>query len=221
MRRQALQGRYGQDLLLQQGQVESCVAYPFRDEREDDLHDAFLTGIVDCTVPRPGTRSVVQENVAGQFFRPRRLRDQVEQVQDTPPGQRLFQYIPGAQRLGDVSEVIAVVDHGPQADIIRAALLRDVFQVPALPSGRCIGVEDPFDQLRGTVSLREVMQQPGIVLSGGLPDDRIGEQFFGQVGYGLDDVFIRFHRIHCFECFKSLSCPRPSRRVLRQAALRS
>ena len=137
----------------------------------------------------------MQENVAGQFFRPRRLRDQVEQVQDTPSGQCLFQYLPGAQRLGDVSEVIAVVGHGPQADIVRAALLRDVLQVPVPPSGRCIGVKNPFDQLRGAVSLRKVMQQLGIVLSGGRPDDRIGEQFFGQIGYGLDDVFIRFHKI--------------------------
>ena len=39
------------------------------------------------------------------------------------------------------------------------------------------------------------MQQLGIVLSGGRPDDRIGEQLFGQIGYGLDDVFIRFHKI--------------------------
>ena len=63
------------------------------------------------------------------------------------------------------------------------------------PSGRCIGVKNPFDQLWGAVSLRKVMQQPGIVLFGGRPDNRVGEQLFGQVGYGLDDVFIRFHKI--------------------------
>ena len=43
------------------------------------------------------------------------------------------------------------------------------------------------------------MQQPGIVLSGGRLDDLIGEQLFGQVSYGLDDVFIRFHKILCFK----------------------